>query len=73
MTYKHGNRIRPTDESDTAVSCQVPKITVNNMFKTTEEKLDKIIRWRDREFRHNLNLLWKNQADILENKVQYLN
>ena len=43
------------------------------MFKTTEEKLDKIIRWRDREFWHNLNLLWKNQAYIPENKVQYLN
>ena len=37
------------------------KITVNNMFKTIEEKLDKIIRWRDREFQHNLNLLWKTK------------
>lgn len=36
------------------------KIIVN-MFQTIEKKMDKIIRWRNREFQHNLNVLWKTK------------
>ena len=42
MAYKQGHRNRPTDESDSGVSWQVLKNNCN-IFKTVEEKMDKII------------------------------